>query len=56
VVKRKRKRVSMHLSRPVEAEEIVAGRPSAMTDVEVKIDQNLQPKYSSIAKSLGMID
>jgi hypothetical protein len=46
----------MHLSRSVEAGEIVAGRPSAMTDVEVKIDQNLQPKYSSIAKSLGMID
>ena len=56
VVKRKRKRVSMHLSRPVEAGEIVAGRPSPMTDVEVKIDKNLQPKYSSVAKSLGMID
>ena len=54
-VKRKRKRVSNHISRPVEAEEIVTGRPSAMTDVVVKVDQNLQPKYSSVAKSLGMV-
>lgn len=53
VVSKKRRRVSHHLSRPVEAEELVTGRASPMQDVKVKIDNNLQPEYSSVAKSLG---
>lgn len=57
-VARKRKRVSQHISRPITAEEIVQGRPSAMPineepDVVVCIDSNMMPKNNSVAKSLG---